>query len=93
MTGKNECGKTATSVLPEDDAWHRNLYVENYWILIMAARSFLKLFVKAFLLLRKNDPLILASSTAFFTTFSLSPIIIILAKALSISFQRNTFTA
>ncbi|CAN5263145.1 N/A [soil metagenome] len=37
---------------------------------------------KAYILLKKNDPLILSSSTAFFTTFSLSPILIILMDLL-----------
>lgn len=41
----------------------------------------------AFILLRKNDPLILASATAFFATFSLSPIIIILVNVLSLYFK------
>ncbi|NOT73700.1 MAG: YihY/virulence factor BrkB family protein [Cyclobacteriaceae bacterium] len=38
---------------------------------------------KGFQLLQKNDPLILSASTAFFTTFSLSPIFIILTDLLS----------
>jgi membrane protein len=45
------------------------------------------LFWQAFNLLKKNDPLILASSTAFFTTFSLSPILIILVNVLSFYFS------
>lgn len=44
---------------------------------------------KSFLILRKNDPLILASSTAFFTTFSLSPILVILVNLLSFVFQNE----
>ena len=35
---------------------------------------------KGFLILRSNDPLILASSTAFFATFALSPIVVILVN-------------
>jgi membrane protein len=41
----------------------------------------------AFDLLRRNDPLILSSSTAFFATFSLSPIIVILVNVFGIYFQ------
>src|SRR5688572_14892117 len=37
-------------------------------------------------LLKRNDPLILCSSTAFFATFSLSPIIILLVNLYSIYF-------
>jgi len=50
-------------------------------------RSAAALFWRAFNLLKKNDPLILASSTAFFTTFSLSPILIILVNLLSLYFS------
>jgi membrane protein len=39
---------------------------------------------KGFLILRSNDPLILASSTAFFATFALSPILIILVNLFSL---------
>jgi membrane protein len=42
---------------------------------------------EAFLLLKRKDPLILSSSTAFFTTFSLTPIILILVNIFSLSFQ------
>lgn len=41
----------------------------------------------AFSLLKENDPLILASSTAFFATFSISPIIVILVSTLSAVFR------
>jgi membrane protein len=43
-------------------------------------------FRRAFGLLQHNDPLILCSSTAFFATFSLSPIIILLVNLFSIYF-------
>lgn len=43
-------------------------------------------FRKALGLLKRNDPLILCSSTAFFATFSLSPIIILLVNLFSIYF-------
>lgn len=43
-------------------------------------------FKKALGLLKRNDPLILCSSTAFFATFSLSPIIILLVNLFSIYF-------
>lgn len=41
----------------------------------------------ALLLLRHKDPLILSSSTAFFTTFSLTPIILILVNVFSLTFR------
>lgn len=41
----------------------------------------------AYILLKQNDPLILSSATAFFTTFSLPPIIIILVSVLNLCFQ------
>lgn len=41
---------------------------------------------KGYINFRNNDPLILASSTAFFTTFSLSPILVILVNILKLSF-------
>jgi membrane protein len=43
--------------------------------------------LESFRLLERSNPLILASSTAFFTTFSLSPIIIILVNVLSLYFK------
>jgi len=43
-------------------------------------------FKRAFGLLERNDPLILCSSTAFFATFSLSPIILLLVNLFSIYF-------
>src|SRR5690349_2379354 len=39
---------------------------------------------KGFLILRSNDPLVLASSTAFFATFALSPIVVILVNLFSL---------
>ncbi len=47
------------------------------------------IFKNAFLQLRRSEPLILASATAFFTLFSLAPIMIILASILSIIFRNN----
>lgn len=47
---------------------------------------------KSFTRLRRNDPLILASSTAFFTTFSVSPILVILVNILSLIFKNNEVT-
>lgn len=43
----------------------------------------------AYILLKQNDPLILASATAFFATFSLPPIIIIIVNVLSLYFQSD----
>ena len=47
------------------------------------------IFKNAFLQLRRSEPLILASATAFFTLFSLAPIMIILASILGIIFRNN----
>lgn len=47
------------------------------------------IFRDAFLQLKRNDPLILASATAFFTLFSLTPILVILVNILSILFRNN----
>jgi membrane protein len=44
-------------------------------------------FQRAFRLLKSNDPLILCSSTAFFATFSLSPILILLVNLFSLYFK------
>lgn len=46
-----------------------------------------KTFRKSYSLLGRNNPLILASSTAFFATFSLPPIIIILVSLLGLCFK------
>lgn len=46
-------------------------------------------FKRALGLLERNDPLILCSSTAFFATFSLSPIIILLVNLFSIYFTSD----
>lgn len=51
------------------------------------------LFKEAFLQLKRNDPLILASATAFFTLFSLTPILVILVNILSLLFRNNKITA
>lgn len=42
---------------------------------------------KSFRLLKKNDPLILAASTAFFSTFAISPILVIFVSILSFYFN------
>jgi membrane protein len=46
----------------------------------------------AFLQLSRNEPLILASATAFFTLFSLAPILVILLNILSFLFRNNKIT-
>jgi membrane protein len=43
----------------------------------------------SFVLLGKNDPLILSAATAFFTAFAISPIIIILVNVLTLYFERE----
>ena len=47
------------------------------------------IFKDAFLQLNRNQPLILASATAFFTLFSLTPILVILLNILSILFRND----
>jgi membrane protein len=47
-------------------------------------RNFLKLFRDSFLELLKNDPLRMAGATAFFTTFALPPILVIIIQALKL---------
>ena len=46
-------------------------------------------FKRALGLLERNDPLILCSSTAFFATFSLSPIIILLVHLFGLYFTSD----
>lgn len=53
-------------------------------------KTFMGAFKRAVGLLKSNDPLILCSSTAFFATFSLSPIIILLVNFFSIYFRSDT---
>lgn len=50
------------------------------------------IFKDAFLQLKGNEPLILASATSFFTLFSLTPILVILVNILSILFRNNKIT-
>ncbi len=45
---------------------------------------------KAFRLLEKNDPMRLAGATAFFTTFALPPILLILIQLLGLLFNRRS---
>lgn len=49
--------------------------------------KWLEVIRKSFTTLRNNDPLILAAATAFFATFSVSPIIVILVNILGLYFQ------
>ena len=53
-------------------------------------RKQLQLLRSAYRLLRKNDPLTLSAATAFFTTFAISPIIIILVNVLTLYFNRES---
>lgn len=46
----------------------------------------------AFFQLKRNQPLILAGATAFFTLFSLAPILVILVNILSILFRNSKIT-
>lgn len=50
------------------------------------------IFKDAFIRLKRNEPLILASATAFFTLFSLTPILVVLVNILSILFKNSKTT-
>jgi membrane protein len=52
-------------------------------------KCILAAFKRALGLLERNDPLILCSSTAFFATFSLSPIILLLVTLFSVYFSSD----
>jgi membrane protein len=52
-------------------------------------RNFALALLSAFKLLLKNDPLRLAGATAFFTTFALPPILLLLIQLLSLIFSRR----
>ncbi|HEV7622017.1 MAG TPA: YihY/virulence factor BrkB family protein [Flavisolibacter sp.] len=54
---------------------------------IHSFRSFIRLFKESYFELMKNDPLRMAAATAFFTTFALPPILIILTQALGLIFN------
>jgi len=51
-----------------------------------------KQFKNAYKLLVKNDPMRLAGATAFFTSFALPPILIILIQLLSLVFERKSIS-
>jgi|SRR5688572_15931298 len=57
--------------------------------MVVALKKAHGIFKDAFLRLNRNEPLILASATAFFTLFSLTPILVILVNILSILFRNN----
>jgi membrane protein len=52
-------------------------------------RNFALALLSAFKLLLKNDPLRLAGATAFFTTFALPPILLLLIQLLNLIFSRR----
>lgn len=52
-------------------------------------RNFSLALMSAYKLLMKNDPLRLAGATAFFTTFALPPILLLLIQLLSLIFNRR----
>lgn len=54
--------------------------------------GFVLQFKNAFKLLVKNDPMRLAGATAFFTTFALPPILLILIQVLSLAFEQRTIS-
>ncbi|UII31330.1 YihY/virulence factor BrkB family protein [Fulvivirga ulvae] len=55
----------------------------------MHIKKFGKILIDSFSLLKVNQPLLLGASTAFFTLFSLAPIIIIIINILSLYFQQE----
>ncbi len=57
---------------------------------LLAPRELFQVFKNAYKLLKSNDPLLLFSSTAFFTTFALAPILIILTDILKLFFREIT---
>lgn len=62
--------------------------VQKQWI-----KDIPGLFRNAFRLLMSNDPLRLAGATAFFTSFALPPILIILTQILGLLFNRKNVSA
>jgi membrane protein len=52
-----------------------------------AFATFINLLKDAFVELSRNDPLRLAGATAFFTTFALPPILVILIQSLGLFFS------
>lgn len=55
--------------------------------MLNALKWFAMVLWQGFKLLKRNDPLILAASTAFFSTFAISPILVILVSVLSFYFN------
>jgi membrane protein len=53
-------------------------------------KTLARLLVNAYKLLVKNDPLRLAGATAFFTSFALPPILMLLIQLLSLLFERRS---
>jgi membrane protein len=64
----------------------------NFSARLVKLKKLYGLLKNAFLQLKGNEPLILASATAFFTLFSLTPILVILVNILSILFRNNKIT-
>jgi membrane protein len=58
----------------------------------MQIKNFGKALVNAYRVLQKNDPLRLAGATAFFTTFALPPILLLLIQLLSLVFNRGAIS-
>jgi membrane protein len=58
-------------------------------IMLSRLATFFKICNQSFRLLRKTEPLVLSSSTAFFTTFSLSPILILLVNLFGLYFKSD----
>ena len=56
-------------------------------MLPVTGKDFIKICSLSFKEFRRNDPLRLAGATAFFTTFALPPILIILVQVIGLVFQ------
>ncbi|MEO6583037.1 MAG: YihY/virulence factor BrkB family protein [Ferruginibacter sp.] len=60
--------------------------------MVAQIKILLKQLIKSYRLLASNDPLRLAGATAFFTTFALPPILLILIQLLSLVFERKSIS-
>jgi membrane protein len=56
---------------------------------MLNVKSFLSICKQSYQLLKRSEPLILSSSTAFFTTFALSPVLILLVTVFGIAFRSD----
>src|SRR5688500_6955786 len=57
--------------------------------MLISLKTFFTICINAFKLLKRTEPLVLSSSTAFFSTFALSPILILLVNIFGLYFQSD----